>query len=325
MIKRICQALLIVMAGTSCSPDYGIVGEIGTETVYIEVPVEVENNDKIWVDHFFQPTSANGVDILWVIDMSGSMNDNEDKLLAGIEAMMKSLPATGWRLNMISNSPNVVTQDQQFPLVPGDTFQDAKDMYDNVVQGHFEMGFDALEEYMFSNPYAPTWMRHDAALLVVFVSDEEDQSNMTVSEFTTWYSNARQNVYLASIVNIEPADSICPQTNSVFVGYNSMEATRYFGGVIVDICSDDWSPGVTDASYQVEPYESYELSHIPSDRDSIRVFIDGVPNNDWHFARTENVVYFDIIPEPGVLVEIAYDYDGSPFSSSQSGRPYPTP
>ena len=145
MIKRICQALLIVMAGTSCSPDYGIVGEIGTETVYIEVPVEVENNDKIWVDHFFQPTSANGVDILWVIDMSGSMNDNEDKLLAGIEAMMKSLPATGWRLNMISNSPNVVIQDQQFPLVPGDTFQDAKDMYDNVVQGHFEMGFDPLK------------------------------------------------------------------------------------------------------------------------------------------------------------------------------------
>jgi hypothetical protein len=317
MIRRMCQALLILMASTSCSPDYGIVGEIGTEIVYIEVPVEVENNDKIWVDHFFQPTSANGVDILWVIDMSGSMQDNEEKLLAGIEAMMKSLPASGWRLNMISNSPNAVIQDQQFPLVPGDTFQDAKDMYDNVVQGTLEMGFDSLEEYMFSNPYAPTWMRYDAALLVVFVSDEEDQSNMTVTEFVTWYANARQNVYLA--------DSQCPQNNSVFIGYNSMEATRYFGGVIVDICSDDWSAGVTDASVQVEPYESYELSHTPSDRDSIRVFIDGVPNNDWHFVKTENVVYFDVIPEPGTLVEMVYDYDGSPFNSSHGGRPYPTP
>jgi hypothetical protein len=325
MIKRIYQALFVLLASTSCSPDYGIVGEIGTEIVYIEVPVEVENNDKIWVDHFFQPTSANGVDILWVIDMSGSMQDNEEKLLAGIEAMMKSLPVGGWRLNMISNSPNAVIQDQQFPLVPGDTFQDAKDMYDNVVQGHLEMGFDSLEEYMFNNPYAPTWMRYDAALLVVFVSDEEDQSNMTVTEFVTWYANARQNVYLASIVNIEPADSLCPQGNSVFVGYNSMEATRYFNGVIVDICSDDWSPGVTDASVQVEPYESYELSHIPSDRNSIRVFIDGVPNNDWHFVKTENVVYFDVIPEPGTLVEMVYDYDGSPFSPRHGGRPYPTP
>ena len=325
MIKRICQALFIMMASVSCSPDYGIVGD--GETIYIEVPVEVEvdDNDRIWVDNFYQPTTANGVDILWIIDMSGSMRDNEEKLLAGIEAMMKSLPASGWRLNMVSNSPDKVIQDQQFPLVPGDTFQDAEDMYDDIIVGHFEMGFDSLEEYMFSNPYAPTWMRHDAALLVVFVSDEEDQSSMTVTEFTTWYSNARQNVYLASIVNVDPADSLCPQGNPVFIGYNSMEATRYFGGVIVDICSDDWSPGVTDASIQVEPYESYELSHIPTDMDSIRVFIDGVPNNDWHFVRTENVIYFDIIPEPGVLVEMAYDYDGTPFRGTPSGRQHITP
>lgn len=325
MIGRICQALLIMMAGAACSPDYGITGEHGIEIVYVEVPVEVENDDKIWVDNFFQPSSANGVDILWIIDMSGSMRDNEDKLLAGIEAMMKSLPPTGWRLNMISNSPNVVTQDQQFPLIPGDTFQDAKDMYDDIVTGTLEQGFDSLEEYTSSNSYAPTWMRYDAALLVVFVSDEEDQSSMSVTEFTTWYSNSRQNVYLASIVNVDPADSQCPQNNSLFIGYNSMEATRYFGGVIVDICSDDWSAGVADASVQVEPYESYELSHVPSDVDSIRVFIDGVPSNDWHFVKTENVVYFDITPEPGVLVEMAYDYDGSPFNSSNGGRQYPQP
>ena len=323
MIGRMCQVLLVLMAGVACSPDYGVVG--GHETVYVEVPVESENDDRIWVDNFFQPSSANGVDILWIIDMSGSMRDNEDKLLAGIEAMMKSLPPTGWRLNMISNSPNAVTQDQQFPLVPGDTFQDAEDMYDDIATGTLEQGFDSLEEYMSSNPYASTWMRQDAALLVVFVSDEEDQSNMSVTEFTTWYSNTRQNVYLASIVNVEPADSQCPQNNVSFIGYNSMEATRYFNGVIVDICSDDWSAGVTDASVQVEPYESYELSHIPSDVDSIRVFIDGVPNNDWHFVRTENVLYFDIIPEPGVLVEMAYDYDGNPFRGTQSGRQYPTP
>ena len=325
MLGRICQALLIMMASVACSPDYGITGEGGIEIVYVEVPVESENDDRIWVDNFSQPMSANGVDILWVIDMSGSMNDNEVKLLAGIEAMMKSLPPTGWRLNMISNSPNVVTQDQQFPLVPGDTFQDAEDMYRNIVDGTLEKGFDSLEEYMSNNSYASTWMRHDAALLVVFVSDEEDQSSMTVAEFTMWYSNARQNVYLASIVNVDPIDSECPTSNSLFIGYNSMEATRYFNGVIVDICSDDWSAGVTDASVQVEPYESYELSHVPSDVDSIRVFINGVPNNDWHFVRTENVVYFDITPEPGVLVEMAYDYDGSLFHSSNGGRQHPQP
>jgi len=320
MIKRICQVLFIMMAGVSCSPDYGIVGD--GETVYIEVPVEVEvdDDDKIWVDNFLQPTSVNGVDILWVIDTSGSMRDNEEKLLAGIEAMMKSLPSSGWRLNMISNDPRMVGQDQQFPLVPGDTFQDAEDMYNNVVTGYLEQGFDALEEYVDNNPYASTWMRWDAALLVVFVSDEEDQSNQSVDEFIAYYSNVRQNAYLASIVNVEEADSLCPSSSTLYVGYNSMEATRYFNGVIIDICSDDWSAGVADASVQLEPYESYELSHVPSDVDSIRVFIDGVPDYDWHFVRTENVIYFDIIPEPGVLVEMAYDYDGSiQFSQTPNG------
>ena len=322
MIRRTCQILFILLAGAACSPDYGVVGSGGVETIYVEVPVEIDDDDVIWVDNFVQPSVANGIDILWVIDTSGSMSSHQAKLLLGIEAMMLSLPATGWRLNMISNSPDKVGQEQQFPLVPGDTLQDAQDMYDRMARGHLEMGFDAVEEYINNNPYSYTWMRPNAALLVVFVSDEEDQSAMSVLEFTTWYPSVSQGVYLASIVNIDPLDSLCP-TNSHYIGYNSMEATRYFNGVIVDICSDDWSAGVADASIQIEPYESYELSHIPSDVDSIRVFIDGAVYNDWHFVRTENVIYFDVIPEPNVLVEMAYDYDGTRFYGSPSGRQYP--
>ena len=102
--------VLFFMLG--CSPDYGIIAGGTTETVYVEVevPVYVETEvpsdpGEIWIDSFIQPMSVDGVDILWVIDTSGSMNIYDDELLAGIEAMMNALPASGWRLAMTSNDP----------------------------------------------------------------------------------------------------------------------------------------------------------------------------------------------------------------------------
>ena len=259
MMRNILVAILSALAMLGCEPDYGIVGQVGTEYVYVEVPKEGPNTD-IWVDSFIQPTSMEGVDILWVIDTSGSMHDDEPRLLAGIDAMMNSLPAQGWRLNMISNSPPHVHTDAQFPLVPGDTLSDAQAMFYNMKSGHYEMGFDALEAYLYHNPYANQWMRNAAALLVVFVPDEEDQSNQTVGEFVNYYTGLRDHVYLASIVHLDPAESLC-NVSSYNTGYNSIDATQQLGGVVVDICSEDWAPGVQDASAQVEPYEELKLTH----------------------------------------------------------------
>ena len=305
MVRTAFLWLFSVFAIIGCQPDYGIVGEIGTEYVYIEVPKEGPDTE-IWVDSFIQPTSMEGVDILWVIDTSGSMNDDEPRLLAGIDAMMSSLPPQGWRLNMISNSPPHVHTDAQVPLVPGATLSDAQAMFHNMKNGHYEMGFDALETYLDYNPYANQWMRNDAALLVVFVSDEEDQSNQTVGEFVNYYTGLRDHVFLASIVHLDPADSLC-NYSSYNTGYNSIDATQQLGGVVVDICSEDWAPGVQDASAQVEPYEELKLTHRPI-KNEIYVFINGVPNYDWYYVRSDNTVYFDIVPESNDLVEIAYPY-----------------
>ena len=50
--------------------------------VYVEVEVPAENGD-VWVDSFTQVGTIDGIDILWVIDKSGSMNRFDDALLAG--------------------------------------------------------------------------------------------------------------------------------------------------------------------------------------------------------------------------------------------------
>ena len=91
--------LLFLLGMLSCTQDYAVVtGETKTvvvtetvtetitetETVEVEVPVYIEvevpvNEGEIWIDSFTQPMSVDGIDILWVIDRSGSMS-GEDKL-----------------------------------------------------------------------------------------------------------------------------------------------------------------------------------------------------------------------------------------------------
>jgi hypothetical protein len=324
LLKQLLVFVAAVLTGCSTNMDYYIVGtgtetetEIVYETVYeeIEVPVYIEvevpaDPGLIWIDSFIQPQSVDGVDILWVIDTSGSMGRYTDELMAGIEVMLLSLPESGWRLAMMSNDPTYASIESQFPLVPGDDIDDARTMYQNIGRGGREEGFDASYEYLINNTYAQTWLRHDAALLVVFVSDEEEQSDdhfPTVDSYISWYSIQRNgSAFLSSIVNLDPTESLC-NTSTYNAGYRYMEATNHFMGQIVDICSEDWSAGVIDAASRLEPNEYIQLTYEPIE-ESIRVFINGALNYDWYYSSTDNTIYFTVIPGGNDLVEVGYRY-----------------
>lgn len=312
--------LPLILSMSSCDHDYTVmtrepevvevIVEVPGPTEYIEVPTGTPAEEvDIWVDSFVQVRAVDGVDIIWVIDTSGSMNSYQTQLLAGIEHMMNALPEVGWRLVMISTDPEEASVEQQFPLVPGDDIADAEDMYDFMLRGPDEKGFDASKAYMEDNPYAATWMRNDAALLVVFVSDEDDQSDTLSSpaDFIAWYSGRRfGNVFLASVVMQDESVSVCDSWSAGSqVGENYMDATSMLFGTVVDICADDWTPGVTDATSQIEPYTEIELSHTPVP-ETIRVFVNGSLFTDWVYVEASNKVEFLVIPDGGSLVEAAY-------------------
>ena len=324
-------AVATMMTACHNGIDYVVHGQGEGETVYItetetvveevEVPVYVEvevpgetEYGEIWVDSDTQSAATDGVDILWVIDTSGSMYRYDAQLMAGIEAMMEALPESGWRLAMMSNDPNRAKVESQFPLVPGDDIDDAMDMYNAMGRGGMEEGFDAAYEYLVNNSYASTWLRPDAALLIVFVSDEEEQSRthmIDVVDWTNWFSIQRGgSAFMSSIVNVEQADSICTTPPSIIdVGDRYMEATNYFGGVIVDICDDDWAPGVADATSDVEPFEKISLTYVPVQEETMRVFINGALNWDWAYDPADNAVHFTVIPAAHDHVDVAYHYD----------------
>ena len=336
MTCRVIFSILIALLVAGCGGDYTIYDlhppEIIEVEVLVEIPVKVpvevpvpDPGGDVWIDSFEQPYTINGVDILWLIDMSGSMHSHSQAVIDGIEAMMNALPPAGWRLGITTTSRYTSSVIQEFPLVPGDTVQDAWDAYNNLGAVGHEAGFDSLYSYLVDNTYNQTWLRDDAGLLVVFVSDEEEQSNLQFSSnpaglqhFINWYGIQRTSVFMASIVNVPAAESECYYTPTpVYIGTRYMDATNHFGGVVVDICAEDWSPGVQAATAQVLPFEEWELTYAPIE-DTIIVFVDFVEFTDWTYDAATNVVNFDTVPPEGSLVEIGYiiDYLGDDDDSA---------
>ena len=148
-MKRFLFLVLLTTLAACAEGDYALYSLHQPDTVYIEVPVEVpveveipvevpvvvevpgEGGD-VWIDSFEQPYTMDGIDIVWLIDKSGSMNQHAQSVVSGIEQMMLSLPPSGWRLGITTTAWQNASTTQEFPLVPGDTVQDAWDAYNNT-------------------------------------------------------------------------------------------------------------------------------------------------------------------------------------------------
>ena len=163
-------------------------------------------------------------------------------------------------------------------------------------------------EYLMNNTYAQTWLRHDAALLVVFVSDEDDQSSLSSYEFITWASLVRSEVFVASIVNVDHATSLCPtQFQIMDIGTNYIDVANHFSGQIIDICDSDWSSGVSQAAQQVQLVEEVDLDYTPVSIDHIEVFVDNVLYPDWTWDEPNNKILFTVTPPESSIITVSYN------------------
>lgn len=277
----------------------------------VEVVVEVPDEYPVWSQTYLQPTVGNGVDILWVVDPSGSMMSDWPQVVLGVEQMMAALPINvNWRLEIISTDEYRARLLESFPILPGDSLIVAQTHLQNNVTGFSEEGLDAVRTYIIENVDAQQWMRPDAALLVVFVSDENDYSYLTSSAFISWVQTVRDIVYVTSIVNVDTSISLCPNSfnPNIDVGLKYMDVANYFGGLIIDICESDWSAGVAQAVQQVNLIEEIELDHTPVDLDHIEVFVDNVLWPYWTWDEPNNKIIFTSIPPEDSIITVSYNY-----------------
>ena len=174
--------------------------------------------------------------------------------------------------------------------------------------------------------------RDDAALHLVFISDEEDQSGnfpIGAAEFRTWMQNKKATpdmVSAHSIVGIPGQTCAAIDTaGSQYISYTNATA-----GVLFDLCESDWAPLLDELGLQTSGLKrEYFLSKIPVTdpltlgvqvnvaQDDGRVLVlrfptcmvgeeDAVCRVTYNPGRN-SIVFLDYLPDP--LAEILVEYN----------------
>ena len=167
-----------------------------------------------------------------------------------------------------------------------------------------EHAFWSTYEFTTTTTEGLSFFREDSDKLIIFISDEDEQSIFTADTFHYWL----QDEYVAvqhdtvSIVKTETSD--CESGWSASIGEKYVELSAYYGKMPTDICSD-WELALADSTFLTGPRDYIELSQTPVE-DSISVYVDHVITEEWYYLPNTNIVYLDFIPVEGSLVEVGY-------------------
>ncbi|GAB4201157.1 MAG: hypothetical protein OHK0013_12870 [Sandaracinaceae bacterium] len=203
------------------SPDVGLMACEGTS---------------VTTDNQTQP-----VDIVWVIDNSGSMSDEARIVQSNIETFARSIESSGldWRVVMMTRAG--------FVTVPASLASDARFRFVDVdVQSN-----EPLEEAVNNFGMYSDFLRPAAYLHFVFVTD--DESDMPASEFRTRMRALTRQPYKAHVIASPPGSMHCmfggfclegcadPDGDAAANGDVYWELALATSGSSYSICTNDWS------------------------------------------------------------------------------------
>ena len=288
--------LMVAVAMLSCQNEH-----ILTTAVVEEVAAP---NTNVVVDSLIQPSETVQLDVLVVLDTSGSMSDNYEQVSRGVEILRGDIEAItfDYQIAFINSSLR-----EPYFSGPYDIYASAIDFLLApwlLAADSVEQAFWATYEFATVTPEGLSYFRENSDKLIIFISDEDEQSVFTADIFHHWLQDEYANVQhdTVSIVQLETSD--CETGWSASIGEKYEELSAYYGKTATDICSD-WELALADSTFLTGPRDYIELSQVPIE-DSITVYVDRVITEDWYYLPSTNIVYLDFIPVEGSLVEVGY-------------------
>lgn len=270
-------------------------------------------------------------DILFVVDDSGSMGNDQTKLANSFSTFID------WLIqHTISFHIGVTTTDMSSGgaagafvgsprILKNDTPNLVAEFNDNV---HVGTGGSASEKGLDGAVAALTYpnianenagfLRDDAKLFVVFVSDEEDQSTEPVSYYVDLLTAVKDgnadDLFLAAITG--PATGSCSGDGTAPAAPRYNEAIALTGGLMGSICDSDFGVTLQNLAFEItSPTAEFFLTYVP-DLETLKVKVDDVqqPPDRWDFVTSSNSVVFEEawVPEMGADVSIEYSAIDTP-------------
>lgn len=271
-------------------------------------------------DVFVQDDGNLTVDVLWVMDDSGTMSEEQANVVANLSSFVGVLDGFGadWQVGVTTTN----VEDDAGALVAPLITPFAEDVaglfaaaVDVGAQGsRDEQGLEAMQlatsEPLLSNANSGL-LRAGADLAVIVLSDEDDHSPGAVEDYEEHLS-ALGGARVSAVVGELPAGCASPYA-AADPAERYLAIAEFTGGLTDSICRQDFSDtmkhlalnalGLTDTFY---------LTAIP-EPESLEVRREGVllhqrEQNGWQYDPGQNAIVIDgyAIPGPGEGIEVRY-------------------
>lgn len=275
-------------------------------------------------DDFKQNANGLKLDILWVIDDSGSMDDEQEALGENFDAFIKEF------VNKDIDFQMAITTTDTYRSNAGKVYKDSMDRLTSAklkenkeqfmadfaelvkvgVNGSgYEKGLYASKA--FASKYGSSWMRSDAYLTVVYMSDEADQSRNPVEYYLDSLKSWKANdglIKAYSIVDLVPYE----QRGGITRGHERYKAmSDATGGKITSIKQDFYDTLLDMGEEIANLSEQFPLSIVPYNAATIKVFVNGIAASGWSYDAASNSIKFaaDSIPGPDSEIEVQYSIE----------------
>jgi hypothetical protein len=329
-----------VVGGLNLSPLF--VGVDGLPAPYL-VPLIGESSTRVdQVDRFTQQ-DASKVDVLFVVDNTASMLEEQPRLVQGVPSFVSAALAKGVDLHVAVTTTGVDAANPACPggaqggeagrffpadnsaprLLTNRTPDLAAKLQHDVQVGlcaYVEEGLEAMRRALSDplvssadDPRTPLpgdgnlgFLRDEAALAVVFVGDEDDNSPDDVGTYVRFLQSKKglSQPQRAVIYAIAPTAQQCPTAGGVGTRY--AEAAAKTGGQMLSACAPDYGPLLADvANKAFSPQERFPLSATPV-AGSLAVTVNGAAASGWSYDPAGNAVVFAAAPAPGAKIAVSY-------------------
>lgn len=274
------------------------------------------SEDSVYEESFVQDYHEL-LDVVWVIDNSGSMSDNLRTVSNNFASFIEVFAEldTDWQIAVITtdmDDPNDSGR-VQGPIITPDTSDPIGEFISQVDQGSsgsateegFAASMAALSDPLLTG-YNAGIMRDEAALAVIVISDEDDSSSTTATSYNAFMEGLKADPEWTTF------SAICE--DFLISCYKYGDAADLTGGIVGDIASTDYMTVLDDISRTSAGLTvSFDLTYEPSDlgRTEVRVgttSIDQDTDNGWSYDSRDNAIVFhgSAIPDPGETGSVSY-------------------
>ena|GEM_PF-6653429 len=251
--------------------------------------------------------------ILWVVDNSGSMGNEQANLAKNFSSFIDLFLAKNINFTM-----GVTTTDSKHSLTSLSQLTSAeakndelkfKDNFRNLIKVGItgsgrEKGYNGSKTFLDNTTYKDLLLTEaNSHLITIYISDEPDQSNQDAQYYIDHFKT------LVPKTSMFQSHAIVDLDNSgradATKGAKYLESVTYSKGTSGDIQGNFATVLSKIGQSIVELLDQFILASVPYEP-SIKVFVNDVETTDWTFITQQNSIKFTTAPAEGAKIKITY-------------------